>query len=238
MPRRPRLRLAGTPFHVIQRGHNRSACFFAERDYQHYLRELLLQARHHRVAIHAYVLMTNHVHLLMTPAREDGIGHVMKGVGQSHSRYINTNRGRSGTLWQGRFRSCLVDSEDYLLRCHQYIETNPVRAGMVEHPGQYPWSSYGFNAQGAANVLLTPHPSVEALGRNPEERRLAYRELFLHTLDARLLAEIRDATQGGHALGSDRFRDSIASSVGRPVTPLKRGPKIKSLSPIRARSRS
>lgn len=227
MPRRPRLRLADVPFHVIQRGHNRSACFFSERDYHHYLRELLVQSRHHDVAVHAYVLMTNHVHLLMTPAQDDAIGRVMQGVGQRQVHYVNKNYGRSGTLWMGRFRSSLIDSESYLVRCHQYVETNPVRAGMVDCPGKYPWSSYGFNAQGVPDPLLTAHPSVEALGRTPEERRLAYRELFLHALEPGVLAEIRSATEGGHALGSGRFREAIARALGRPVTPQKRGPKKK-----------
>ncbi len=223
MPRRPRLRLAGVPFHVIQRGHNRSACFLSERDYHHYLHELLVQSRHHDVAIHAYVLMTNHVHLLMTPERHDSIGEVMKIVGQRHVQYVNKCYRRSGTLWQGRFRSCLVDSENYLLICHRYIETNPVRAGMVDHPSDYPWSSYGFNVQGVWNPLLTLHQSVEALGRTPEERRLAYRELFLQALEPGLMAEIRNATLGGHALGSKRFQDGVARALGRPVTRQKRG---------------
>lgn len=161
----------------------------------------------------------------MTPDRDDAIGHVMKVVGQRHVYYVNQNYGRSGTLWQGRFRSCLVDSESYLLTCHQYIETNPVRAGMVDHPGDYPWSSYAFNAQGMSNPLLTQHQSVEALGRTPEQRRRAYRELFLHALEPGLMAEIRDATHGGHALGPKRFQDGVARALGRPVTRLKTGPK-------------
>jgi len=225
MPRQPRLRLAGVPFHVIQRGHNRSACFFFERDYHRYLHELQVQARHHNVAVHAYVLMTNHVHLLMTPTGGDSIGQVMQQVGQHYVRYVNRNYQRSGTLWQGRFRSCLVDTERYLLCCHQYIETNPVRAGMVDHPAAYPWSSYGFNAQGMPNPLLTPHPSVEALGRTPDERRLAYRELFMHRLEPGLVADIRDATLGGHALGSHAFQNTVARALGRSVTRQKRGPK-------------
>ena len=227
MPRRPRLRLAGMPFHVIQRGHNRSACFFSERDYYCYLRELTVQAVHHNVAVHAYVLMTNHVHLLVTPASDDGLGQVMKVVGQRYVDYVNRTYGRSGTLWGGRFRSCLVDSEGYLLRCHQYIEMNPVRAGMIDHPAAYPWSSYRFNAEGVANPALTLHPAVTALGDSPERRRLAYRELFQQDLQSEWLAQIRDSTNGGHVLGSGSFQDKIARTLGRPVARQKRGPKRK-----------
>jgi putative transposase len=228
MPRRPRLRLAGMPFHVIQRGHNRAACFFSERDYHYYLRELAIQARHHDVAVHAYVLMTNHVHLLMTPARDDGPGQVMKVVGQRYVGYVNRAYGRSGTLWGGRFRSCLVDSEEYLLRCHQYIEANPVRAGMVDHPAKYPWSSYRFNAEGVPDPVLAMHPTVSALGRSPSERQLAYRELFFHELDPDWLAQIRDSTNGGHALGSEAFQARLARTLGHPAARQKRGPKPKS----------
>jgi len=227
MPRQPRLRIAGLPFHVIQRGHNRSACFFSERDYQHYLHELLLQTRHHGVAVHAYVLMTNHVHLLMTPGLDDAIGQVMKVVGQRHTQFINRSRERSGTLWQGRFRSCLVDTDDYLLRCHQYIETNPVRAGMVGNPGTYPWSSYRFNALGEANPLLVRHPLAASLGRSPEEQRAAYRELFLDVLDPDLIARIRSTTNGGYALGSAAFMAKMAVALGRRVARQKTGPKKK-----------
>jgi putative transposase len=227
MPRRPRLCLAGMPFHVTQRGHNRAPCFFADRDYHCYLRELTLQARHHDVAIHAYVLMTNHVHLLVTPAKDDGLGQVMKVVGQRYVDYVNRAYGRSGTLWGGRFRSCLVDSESYLLRCHQYIEMNPVRAGMVDHPGTYPWSSYRFNAEGAADPAMTMHPIVTALGRSSDERASVYRELFLHDLQQEWLAQIRDATNGGHVLGSASFQIRIARTLGRPVARQKRGPKRK-----------
>ena len=228
MPRRPRLRLAGIPFHVIQRGHNRSACFFSERDRERYLHELSLQARHHRVAIHAYVLMTNHVHLLMTPETEDGIGQVMKVVGQRYVQYVNRTYDRLGTLWGGRFRSCLVDSESYLLRCHQYIEMNPVRAGMVDRPGAFRWSSHGFNAEGKPDELLATHSAVEALGRTSEERRQAYRDLFLQELDPTFLADIRDKTNAGDAFGSEAFQNALARTLGRTVTRQRRGPKRRS----------
>jgi putative transposase len=196
MPRQSRLRLAGTPFHLIQRGHNRGPCFFRDQDYQRYLRDLFVLGREHRVAIHAYVLMTNHVHLLVTPRERDGMSALMKSLGQSHTQYVNRSRGRSGSLWSGRFRSHLIDTEEYLLLCHRYGECNPVRARMVRHPGAYRWSSFRGNALGAPDPLLTLHPCVEALGNTIAERRAAYRDLFLEDLPLGILQKIRTAANG------------------------------------------
>lgn len=142
MPRRARLRVAGLPLHLIQRGNNRSACFYADEDYTLYLHHLGELARKFRCAVHAYVLMTNHVHLLLSPVREDGPSLLMKHLGQRYVQYINKTYRRSGTLWEGRFRSSIVQERGYLLRCYRYIELNPVRAGMVRHPRDYRWSSY------------------------------------------------------------------------------------------------
>jgi putative transposase len=227
MPRRSRLRLAGIPFHVIQRGNNHSACFYAAQDYRCYLDDLREQTQRHRVALHAYVLMTNHVHLLMTPSEADGISQVMKFLGQRYVQYVNRTHRRCGTLWEGRFRSCLVDSEEYLLICHRYIEANPVRAGMVDHPGDYPWSSYRSNAHGEPADLLSLHPAIAALGRTPAERHAAYRELFRDELGPKLIDQIRTMTNGGFALGSERFQKQIAETLNRPVVRQKRGPKPK-----------
>jgi len=137
MPRRARIAIAGIPWHVIQRGNNRSACFYAEEDYRRYLETLQEQATRHGCAIHAYVLMTNHVHLLLTPNRPDGVALLMKHLGQRYVQYINRTYRRSGTLWEGRFRSCLTQREDYVLSCYRYIELNPVRSDMVRHPRDY-----------------------------------------------------------------------------------------------------
>jgi putative transposase len=227
MPRRPRLRVAGVPFHVIQRGNNRTACFFRDEDYQRYLNDLRAQARKHGVAIHAYVLMTNHVHLLATPQNPDGVGLLMKFLGQLYVQYVNRSYRRTGSLWEGRFRSCLVDTEGYLLYCHRYIECNPVRAGMAKRPGDYPWSSYRANAEGADDPLLTAHAVVQALGRTPVERQAAYRELFRQDLEPGVVDQIRDTTNGGFALGSDRFRQDIAYTLGRYTERQRRGPKPK-----------
>lgn len=223
MPRHARLRVAGIPFHVIQRGHNRQPCFFSVADRDYYLAELRQQAARHGVAVHAYVLMTNHVHLLMTSADADGIPELMKLLGQRYVRYVNQRQQRTGTLWAGRYRSCLVDTEGYLLVCHRYIELNPVRAGMVEHAGEYRWSSYRANALGEPGQLLSPHPVMESLGRDPADRHAAYRELFRNDLEPHVLEQIRASTNGGFALGSDRFQREMAERLRRRVRPLRRG---------------
>lgn len=228
MARHPRLRLAGIPLHVIQRGNNRSRCFHSDADRRRFLDYLGQQARRHSVSVHAYALMSNHVHLLMTPEQDDdAIGLVMKFLGQHYVQYFNRTYGRTGSLWEGRFRSCLVDRETYLLCCHRYIEMNPVRAGMVRQPDDYPWSSYRANAMGQPDPLLSIHPVVAALGRTPDERRAAYRELFQHALESTVIDEIRNATKGGRALGAPPFVTAMAREFGRPVTKVRRGPKPK-----------
>jgi putative transposase len=151
----------------------------------------------------------------MTPEAGDGPSHVMKYLGQRYVQYVNRTYRRSGTLWEGRFRSCLVGEEDYFLGCHRYIELNPVRAGMVEHPGAYRWSSYGHNAQGLGTSLIRPHALYVGLGRNAPLRQEAYRELFRYQLDPGLVDEIRTATNGGFVLGTKRFQREIAATLGR-----------------------
>jgi putative transposase len=215
MPRRPRLKLAGIPVHLIQRGNNRGVCFFAEDDHQFYLDHLGEACKKYAVELHAYVLMTNHVHLLMTPKEGEGPSQVMKHLGQRYVQYINRTYRRSGTLWEGRFRSCLVGEEHYFLGCHRYIELNPVRAGIVEHPGEYRWSSYGHNAQGLANALIRPHALYTGLGRKAPLRQEAYREIFRYQLDPGLVDQIRTATNGGFVLGTERFQKEIAATLGR-----------------------
>lgn len=219
MPRRARLRLAGLPLHIIQRGNNRSACFFADEDYLLYLHHLDELSRKFRCAVHAYVLMTNHVHLLLTPARQDGPSLLMKHLGQRYVQYVNRSYRRSGTLWEGRFRSSIVQEQEYLLRCHCYIELNPVRAGMVSCPRDYGWSSYLSNAEGVPSRLLTPHEEYVALGAREEERLEAYRALFRTELDSKEAGEIRLAANGGYALGNERFKAEIAAALGRRVEP-------------------
>lgn len=219
MPRRARLAIPGIPWHIIQRGNNRTACFYAEQDYRRYLNNLHGMAERFDCAIHAYVLMTNHVHLLLTPKRRDSAGLLMKHLGQRYVQYVNRCYGRTGTLWEGRFRSCLAQSERYLLTCHRYIELNPVRARIVSHPRDYPRSSYRANAEGRFDSLLTPHPEYLRMGRSDSERRRAYRQLFTGHLDPRRIAEIRHATNGNYALGDEKFRSELARMLKRRVTP-------------------
>ena len=219
MPRRARLRLAGLPLHIIQRGNNRTACFYADEDYALYLHHLGDMAREFHCAVHAYVLMTNHVHLLLTPALPDGPSLLMKHLGQRYVQYVNRAYRRSGTLWEGRFRSSLVQEQGYFLRCHCYIELNPVRANMVSHPRDYAWSSYRANAGLASSRLLTPHGEYLALGKHERERAAAYQELFRSALDPQLVEEIRSTANGGFALGSERFKTQIAEMLERRVAP-------------------
>lgn len=223
MPRRARLILPGVPLHLIQRGNNRQVCFVADEDYRFYLEWLAEYAGKTGCLIHAYVLMTNHVHLLVSAERAAATGEMMKALGQRYVQYVNRTYRRSGTLWEGRYRSCLTQAEAYLLACQCYIELNPVRAGMVEHPAEYRWSSYRANAQGEADSLIRPHPVYEALGGDPQSRQAAYRELFRHELEPGVVDQIRQATNGNFALGNDVFSDQVATALGRRVTPGKSG---------------
>lgn len=215
MPRRARLLLPGVPLHLIQRGNNRSACFYAEEDYLFYLDNLKLQAEQHGCAVHAWCLMTNHVHLLVTPSKPESASLMMKGLGQRFVQYINRTYDRSGTLWEGRFRSCLLQQEDYVLACYRYIEMNPVRAGMVEHPAEYRWSSYGTNAHGLPSAIIEANPLYIQLGETADLRASAYRELFRYQLDPGLVDQIRSATNGNYALGNARFASEIEQALGR-----------------------
>ena len=223
MPRLPRYVLPGHPQHVIQRGNNRSPIFVADEDYgcfKHYLKEA---CELHGCRIHAYVLMTNHVHLLMTPEKDNSFAKVMQSVGRRYVQYFNTVYQRTGTLWEGRYKATLIHSEEYLLTCYRYIELNPVRANMVKHPRHYPWSSYRANALGKADPLITPHELYQALGNLPHQRQAAYQGLFHTHIDPETLAEIRQATQKGWALGNDRFKDEIERLLDRRTRPLPKG---------------
>ena len=218
MPRRARLTLPGVPLHVIQRGNNRSACFYADEDYVRYLRHVKELAQRFGCALHAYVLMTNHVHLLLTPENTESASLLMKHLGQRYVQYINRKYKRSGTLWEGRFRSCLTQSEEYVLACYRYIELNPVRAGMVQRPGEYRWSSYGANALGKPDDLVTPHQQYLQIAGSDEARREGYRTLFKADFEPEVLEEIRRSTNGNFALGGARFKREIEEALGRRVS--------------------
>ena len=223
MARLPRLSIAGCPQHIIQRGNNRQACFFAEQDYKVYLDKLKDSAIKHNVSIHAFVLMTNHVHILMTANSTDGISQVMQNLGRYYVRYINQTYQRTGTLWEGRFKSTLVDTENYLLSLYRYIELNPVRAGIVEHPAAYPWSSYHANAGNKEIALLTPNRVYLALGNTEAERKSTYQSLFLSHLTDKTIQAIRDATNKAWALGDEKFIDKVFNTTSRRAKPLPQG---------------
>ena len=227
MPRRTRLNLVGMPLHIVQRGNNRAPCFFAEEDYRFYLHWLSLYAKQTGCAIHAYVLMTNHVHLLLTPSKPDAPAKLMQSLGRRYVQYVNKFYQRSGTLWEGRYKASLVNAETYLLACHRYIEMNPVRASMVVHQREYAWSSYTANAEGKPNVVITPHDLVARLGTNEAQRRQAYVGLFEGDLDADVVAAIRTAASTGKVLGDDRFKEELATMTGKRVMPNSRGRKCK-----------
>jgi putative transposase len=214
MPRRARIVPPNVPLHLIQRGNTRQACFLAEEDCHAYLGWLGRYSREAGVVIHAWVLMTNHVHLLVSAEQPGATGRMMKALGQRYVQYFNRSYRRSGTLWEGRYRSCPTEAESYLLTCQRYIELNPVRAGMVSHPAEYRWSSYRANALCEADPLVVPHALYITLGATDPERANAYRELFRHELDPGVIDEIRSATNGNFALGGSRFADQIAAVLG------------------------
>lgn len=230
MARLPRICLPGIPQHVIQRGNNRQVCYASEEDfamYAHWLREY---AGKHRVALHAWVFMTNHVHLLLTPETENGISKLMQSLGRRYVRYFNHTYTRTGTLWEGRFKSCVIDAENYLLQCQRYIEMNPVRASMVASPEEYVWSSYRCNGLAQSSGLWTPHPVYQALGDTHEKRAECYRAVFRGHIGETLLKEIRRSVNQGMVLGNDSFRAEVERLSGRRTTQLKRGPKPRAVS--------
>jgi putative transposase len=206
MARRARLLLAGAPLHIVQRGHNREACFFRQTDYLFYLNLLQDFSAQMNCPIHAYVLMTNHVHVLASFSMVTDIACMMKGVAQEYAQFVNRCHGRSGALWEGRYRSCPVPTERYLMACQRYIELNPVRAGMVDSPERYRWSSYNGNAGYQDDPLLTPHLLYQGLGSNEAERQDTYRLLFGKELTKFQLSELRDSINGGRIPGQGRAR--------------------------------
>lgn len=202
MPRIGRSVIAGVAMHIVQRGNNRAPCFFGDADRLTYLRLLLEYSRDTRCAVHAYCLMTNHIHLLLTPPEPGACGQLMKGVSQQYVQHINRIHKRTGTLWEGRFRSSLVTDSDYVLACYRYIELNPVRAGLTTRPEHYEWSSYRCNADGKPDSLIEAHPVYCGLEDSEEARRLSYRGLFDAPIGSETLDEIRSAVRNCRQLGS------------------------------------
>jgi putative transposase len=224
--------LAGVPAHVIQRGNNRVPCFVNDEDRYFYLFHLARSLGRCGCELHAYCLMTNHVHLLLTPKAIESCAALMKHIGQLHSQYFNKRYGRTGSLWEGRFRSCLVQSQGYVLACYRYIELNPVRASMVIHPRDYPWSSYRNNALGEATArLVTPHSEYLRLGSNAGDRQEVYAGLFGSIADNERLEKIRAATNGGYALGDELFKRTITRALGRRVEKGRPGRPLRDAAP-------
>lgn len=223
MARRRRLSYPNVPQHLIQRGNNRQVCFADEQDLLTFGQWLCDYSAEYGVAVHSWVFMTNHIHLLATPTGPDSIGLMMQALGRRYVRYFNSRHRRTGTLWEGRYRSCLVDSDGYLLQCQRYIELNPVRATMVTAPGDYRWSSYRTNAFGKASRLISPHTLYQQLGSTPPERQSVYRELFKEVLQDELVEAIRATTLSGLALGNDKFKREIEALSGQSVSAGKPG---------------
>ena|SRR5262245_21816413 len=229
MPRLPRVMSPGFPQHLVQRGNNRGPCFFAEADYIAYLRWLERAAFAYGVSVHAYVLMPNHVHLLATPAVEGGISKMMQYLGRQYVQHINRSYRRSGTLWERRFLASLIETECCLLSLYRYIESNPVRAGLVAEPEQYRWSSARTHLVPNGPTFLVDHELYVRLGDTPLARARAYRTSSREPLDDEVLAEIRSAIRHGVPLGSERFSEQIELQLGRRVRLRKPGRKPKQL---------
>lgn len=223
MARLPRLTLPGYPHHVIQRGNNRQSIFLSAADYP-VMRGLLEEnARKFGVALHAYVLMGNHFHLLATPTSDGSLAQMMQAVGRAYVRYFNDRHGRSGTLWDGRYRSTVLQAESWLLACMAYLDLNPVRAGLVKDARDYPWSSHGHYVGMRTDKLLTPHPLFWQLGNTPFAREAAYAELVRAGITSAQQDALTRSSLGGWALGSDEFVADLQKSTERRVSKARPG---------------
>lgn len=228
MPRLPRLVVPDVGVHVIQRGNDRKACFKHHGDYLVYLLHLRQLADRADCLIHAYCLMTNHIHLLLTPKDAQGCARLMRDLGQRYVQYFNRRHDRTGTLWEGRYRSCLVESAHYVLACYRYIELNPVRAGLATNPAGYSWSSYAANAGTRDDPHICPHPEYLALGLTEDARRASYAGLFERALEPGVVDSIRESTNAGFPLATDVFKSRLAQSSGRNLEPGRAGRPRKS----------
>lgn len=217
MARLPRLIVPGYPHHIVQRGNNRQAIFVDDSDRKRYLSLLIRSAQTHHLAIHAYVLMPNHVHLLATPPDESAVAATMQAIGRAYVRWFNRRHQRTGTLFEGRFRSCVVQSDHYLLACTRYIEMNPVRAKLVESPEAFRWSSHRHHIGLAPSAFITEHETMWALGNTPFERQSSYRKMFESPIGEQALTDIRTKLNKGRALGSPTWVEELSRSTSLPV---------------------
>ena len=219
--------LPDIPFHVIQRGNNREASFFTDQDYLFYLECLFEASQRYDVSVHAYVLMRNHVHLLMTPATKSSISLTMQSIGRRYVQYINKEYRRTGTLWESRHKASMVDQDNYLLTCMRYIELNPVRANIVGHPGDYRWSSYRCNANYEDNKIICCHGLYESLGKNLELRTQAYRSLFDNDIAKYDINLIRKSALFSMPTGGSCFKEQIEKTINRKLGYTQRGRPLK-----------
>ena len=221
MPRRPRFSITGFPLHVVQRGNDRQRCFFEDGDFRFYLKALADGCTRYRVLLHAYALMTNHVHLLLTPTAAGSVSKLMQSLGTRYVKHVNAVSSRTGTLWEGRYKACLVACDQHLLSVCRYIDLNPVRAGMVSHPSEYRWSSYRALAGMRADPLVTWHDALEQLGA---PRGAAYAQWCAEGIGALELDDLRDATERELAFGSDAFKSHIERTTARATFTRPPGP--------------
>ncbi len=231
MPRKPRFFLPDIPVHIVQRGHSREPVFFKDNDYRAYLGWLMEAATHYSCAIHAYVLMTNHIHILATPKDKHGISLMMQYISRRYVPYINASYGTNGTIWEGRYKASLIHDEQYLLICMRYIELNPIRADMTKSPGYYRWSSYRANTQGKEDKLLTAHPLYLSLGETNASRLEGYKVLFKAHIEEEDLKDIRAAWQTGTPLGNEYFKEKIERKSNSKVGQARRGRPKRALTP-------
>ena len=223
MARLPRYFVKNVPLHIILRGNNRDPIFANDEDCQFFKEALQDAAKKHELSIHAYVFMTNHIHLLASPTTEDSVPKTLQSLGRRYVQYFNFRYERTGTLWEGRYRATIVEAESYLFECMRYIELNPVRAGMVSHPSEYPWSSYQANGEGKNDPLVKPHRLFKSLGLDGAQRQEAYCALVKAPMDAVVVDLIRHSTNKGWAMGGGRFMGKVEALTERRVAPLPKG---------------
>lgn len=223
MPRLPRLNLANIPQHIVVQGHNNLACFFDDEDYEFYLQSLKTSADQYLVDVHAYVLLPNMIQIIATPQIPNGISSMMQSLGRRYVQYVNHRYKRSGTIWGGRYKSSVIDSESYLLTCYRYVELRPMYLGLADGPAEYPWSSFHYHTCAADSDLIKDHRLYKALGDDDTERAQEYSRLFHYAFDHRLMDYIAETVKLGQILGGDSFKDKIEQIANQRVRPLKRG---------------
>jgi len=223
MPRKPRLEVVGLPHHLVQRGVNRQTVFFDHNSYLTYLNLLKKYAEQYEVHIHCWCLMTNHVHLLVTPLQAGSMSRMMQNLNRAYVQIINMRFNRTGHLWSGRFKASLIEHEQYLFTCMRYIELNPVRAGIVKHPNDYLWSSWHANTGRRRSRLITAHICYAELGKSESERFRYYQDLVLNNTEPEEEERLRQATRQNASFGNERFTQHVTDLIGRDITAKPKG---------------